>query len=225
MLLPLLMKPAPYDPLKDFAAVSIVCTAPIVIVVHPSVPAHTLSELVAYAKANPGKLNMASSGNGSASHVSGELFKTMAGVDMVHVPYRGGAPALTDLLAGQVQVYFVPIPASIGYIRTGRLRALAVTTATRSEMLPEISTVGEFVPGYEASGWFGIGAPRNTPAAVIEKLNKEIDAGLADPKLKAKLTDLGGTVISGSPADFRKFIAEETEKWANVIKFAGIKPD
>jgi tripartite-type tricarboxylate transporter receptor subunit TctC len=210
---------------RDIAPVASIMRQPNVMLVNPSVLAKTVPEFIAYAKANPGKLNMASSGNGSASHVSGELFKTMAGVDMVHVPYRGGAPALTDLLAGQVQVYFVPIPASIGYIRTGRLRALAVTTATRSEMLPEISTVGEFVPGYEASGWFGIGAPRNTPAAVIEKLNKEIDAGLADPKLKAKLTDLGGTVISGSPADFRKFIAEETEKWANVIKFAGIKPD
>jgi len=210
---------------RDIAPVASIIRQPNVMLVNPSVPAKAVPEFIAYAKANPGKINMASSGNGSASHVCGELFKTMAGVNMVHVPYRGGAPALTDLLAGQVQVYFVPIPASIEYIRTGRLRALAVTTATRSETLPETSTVDEFVPGYEASGWFGVVAPGNTPAAVIEKLNKEINAGLADPKLKAKLTDLGGTVISGSPADFGKLIAEEIEKWAKVIKFAGIKPD
>src|SRR5262245_7864336 len=210
---------------RDIAPVASIIRQPNVMLVNPSVPAKAVPEFIAYAKANPGKINMASSGNGSASHVCGELFKTMAGVNMVHVPYRGGAPALTDLLAGQVQVYFVPIPASIEYIRTGRLRALAVTTATRSETLPETSTVDEFVPGYEASGWFGVVASGNTPAAVIEKLNKEINAGLADPKLKAKLTDLGGTVISGSPADFGKLIAEEIEKWAKVIKFAGIKPD
>jgi len=210
---------------RDIAPVASIIRQPNVMLVNPSVPAKAVPEFIAYAKANPGKINMASSGNGSASHVCGELFKTMAGVNMVHVPYRGGAPALTDLLAGQVQVYFVPIPASIEYIRTGRLRALAVTTATRSETLPETSTVDEFVPGYGASGWFGVVAPGNTPAAVIEKLNKEINAGLADPKLKAKLTDLGGTVISGSPADFGKLIAEEIEKWAKVIKFAGIKPD
>ena len=157
--------------------------------------------------------------------MAGELFKMMTGVDMVHVPYRGAAPALTDLLGGQVQVYFATTVASIEYIRAGKLRALAVTTATRSEALPDIPTVGEFVPGYEASGWYGIGAPKNTPAEIIDKLNKEINAGLADPKMKARLADLGGTVLAGSPADFGKLIAEETEKWGKVVKFAGIKAE
>jgi tripartite-type tricarboxylate transporter receptor subunit TctC len=210
---------------RDIAPVASIVRQPNVMLINPSVPARTVPEFVAYAKANPGKLNMASSGNGSSSHVSGELFKAMAGINMVHVPYRGGAPALTDLLAGQVQVYFVPIPASIEYVRTGRLRALAVTTATRSETLPEIPAVDESMPGYEASGWFGVGAPRNTPAVVIEKLNKEINAGLADPKLKARLADRGGAPLPGLPADFGNFIAVETEKWAKVIKFAGIKPE
>jgi tripartite-type tricarboxylate transporter receptor subunit TctC len=210
---------------RDIAPVASIMRQPNVMLVNPSVPAKAVPEFIAYAKANPGKINMASSGNGSASHVSGALFETMAGVNMVHVPYRGGAPALTDLLAGQVQVYFVPIPASIEYIRAGRLHALAVTAATRSDALPDIPTVGDFVPGYEASGWFGIGVPRNTPAAIIEQLNKGINASLADPKLKAKLADLGGTVISGSPTDFGKLIAEETEKWAKVIRAANIKPE
>ena len=183
-------------------------------VVNPSVPAKTVPEFIAYAKANPGKINMASAGNGSPRHVAGELFKMMTGVDMVHVPYRGAAPALTDLLGGQVQVMFDTMPASIEYIRAGKLRALAVTTATRSEALPDIPTVGEFVPGYEASAWFGVGAPKNTPAEIVDKLNKEINAGLADPKMKARLADLGGTVLAGSPADFGKLIADETEKWA-----------
>ena len=191
---------------------------PIVMVVHPSVPAKTVPEFIAYAKANPGKINMASAGNGTAPHVSGELFKMMTGVDMVHVPYRGAAPALTDLLGGQVQVMFGTMPASIEHIRAGKLRALAVTTATRSEALPDIPTVGEFVPGYEASAWFGVGAPKNTPAEIVDRLNKEINAGLADPKMKARLAELGGTVLAGSPADFGKLIADETEKWGKVIE-------
>jgi tripartite-type tricarboxylate transporter receptor subunit TctC len=178
-----------------------------------------------HAKANPRKVNMASAGNGSTSHISGELFKMMAGIDMVHLPYRGGAPALNDLLAGQVQVYFASTVASIEYIRTGRLRALAVTAATRSDELPDIPTVDEFLPGYEAGGWYGVGAPRHTPVEVIDKLNKEINAGLADPKMKARLADLGGTVLAGSPADFAKFIADETEKWGEVIRVANIKPE
>ena len=198
---------------------------PLVMVVNPSVPAKTVPEFIAYAKANPGKINMASAGIGASHHVAGELFKMMTGVNMLHVPYRGEAPALTDLLGGQVHVCF---DSHAGVDRThqgGQLRALAVTTATRSEALPDIPTVGEFVPGYEASTWFGIGAPRNTPAEIIDKLNKEINAALADPKIKARLADLGGTVLAGSPADFGKFIADETEKWAKVVKFAGIKPD
>ena len=194
-------------------------------VVNPSVPAKTVPEFIAYAKANPGKINMASAGIGTAPHVAGELFKMMTGVDMVHVPYRGAAPALTDLLGGQVQVMFGTMPASIEYIRAGKLRALAVTTATRSEALPDIPTVGEFVPGYEASAWYGIGAPKNTPAEIVDKLNKEINAGLADPKMKARLADLGGTVLAGSPADFGKLIADETEKWGKVIRAANIKPE
>ena len=198
---------------------------PYVMVVNPSVPAKTVPEFIAYAKANPGKINMASAGNGTPPHVAGELFKMMAGVNMVHVPYRGAAPALTDLLGGQVQVYLGSLPASIEYIRAGKLRALAVTTATRSEGLPDIPTVGDFVPGYEASQWFGVGAPKNTPTEIIDKLNKEINVALADPKMKARLADLGGTVFPGSPADFGKLIAEETEKWGKVVKSSGAKPD
>ena len=194
-------------------------------VVNPSVPAKTVPEFIAYAKANPGKINMASAGIGTAAHMAGELFKMMAGVNMVHVPYRGGGPALTDLLGGQVQVMFATTVSSIEYIRAGKLRALAVTTATRSEALPDIPTVGDFVPGYEASDWYGIGAPKNTPAEIVDKLNKEINAGLADPKMKARLADLGGTVLAGSPADFGKLIAEETEKWGKVIRAANIKAE
>ena len=194
-------------------------------VVNPSVPAKTVPEFIAYAKANPGKINMASAGNGTTPHVAGELFKMMTGVDMVHVPYRGAAPALTDLLGGQVQVMFDTMPSSIEHIRAGKLRALAVTTATRSEALPDIPTVGDFVPGYEASAWYGVGAPKNTPAEIVDKLNKEINAGLADPKMKARLADLGGTVLAGSPADFGKLIADETEKWGKVIRAANIKPE
>ena len=211
--------------IRDIAPVASIIRQPNVMLLNPLVPAKAVPEFIAYAKANPGKINMASAGNGTSGHVSGELFKMMAGVNMVHVPYRGGAPALTDLLAGQVQVYFVPIPASIEHIRTGRLRALAVTTARRTEALPKIPTVDEFVPGYEASGWHGIGAPKNTPAEIVSKLNTQINAALTDPKMKARLADLGGTVLPGSPADFGKFIADETEKWAKVIKFAGIKAE
>jgi tripartite-type tricarboxylate transporter receptor subunit TctC len=209
--------------IRDIAPVATLIRQPLVMVVHPSFSA-TVPEFIAYAKANPRKLNMASGGTGTGTHIAGELFKMMAGVDLVHVPYRGGGPALTDLLGGQMQVYFPTTVASIGYIRAGRLRALAVTAATRSDALPDIPTVGEFVPGYEASFWSGIGAPKNTPSEIIDKLNKEINAGLADPKMKARLADLGGTVLAGSPADFGKLIAEEIEKWAKVIRAANIKP-
>jgi tripartite-type tricarboxylate transporter receptor subunit TctC len=194
-------------------------------VLNPSVSANTVAEFTAYAKASPGKVSMASAGNGTPSHIAGELFKSMTGVNMVHVPYRGGGPATTDLLGGQVQVFFSALAQCLEYIRAGRLRALAVATTTRSEALPEIPTVGDFVPGYEASGWYGIGAPRNTPPEIIEKLNKEINAALADPKLKGRLADLGGTVLPGSPADFGKLIADETEKWGKVIRAANIKAE
>jgi tripartite-type tricarboxylate transporter receptor subunit TctC len=210
--------------IRDIAPVAGVFRGAYVIVVNPSVPAKTVPQFIAYAKANPGKINMASGGVGSAHHVYGELFKMMAGVNLVHVPYRGAGPALVDLIAGQVQVMFAFMTSSIEYVRAGRLRALAVTTATRSEVLPDVPTVGEFVPGYEASGWFGAGTPKGTPVEIVDMLNKEINAALADPKIKARLTDLGGTVLAGSPADFGKLIADETEKWAKVIKFAGIKP-
>jgi tripartite-type tricarboxylate transporter receptor subunit TctC len=211
--------------IRDITAVAGILRTPNVMVVNPSVPAKSVPEFIAYAKANPGKLNMASPGNGTSLHVVGELFKMMTGVNMVHVPYRGGGPALTDLLGGQVQVYFTGTVSSIEYIKTGRLRALAVTTATRSEALPDVPTVSEFVPGYEASGWFGVGAPKSTPTEIIDKLNNEVNAALADPKMKARLADVGGSALSGSPADFGKLIADETEKWAKVIKFAGIKAD
>jgi tripartite-type tricarboxylate transporter receptor subunit TctC len=212
--------------IRDIAPVASVTRGSLVMVVNSSVPANTVPEFIAYAKANPRKLNMASAGTGTVSHVAGELFKMMAGVDMVHVPYHGGGPALPDLIAGQVQVMFATTISSIEYIRAGRLRALALATATRSdELLPGISTVGEFLPGYEASVWYGIGAPRNTPVEVIDKLNKEINAGLADPKLQARLAAVGGTVLAGSPADFGKLVADETERWGKVIKFAGIKPE
>src|SRR5262245_23014607 len=194
-------------------------------VVNPSAPAKTVPEFIAYAKANPGKLTMASAGIGAPSHLFGELFKMMAGVDMVHVPYRSAGPALTDLLAGQVQIMFPTTVSSIESIRDGRLRALAVTTATRSDALPDTPTVGEFVAGYEASAWLGIGAPKNTPTEIVDKLNKEINAALADPKLKAKLADLGGTALAGSPADFGKLIADDTEKWGKVVRALNIKAD
>jgi tripartite-type tricarboxylate transporter receptor subunit TctC len=210
--------------IRDIAPVVGIMRVPGVIVLHPSVPATTVPEFIAYAKANPGKLNMASAGNGCPQHIYGELFKRMSGVQMAHVPYRGGAPATTDLLGGQVQVIFSPMPEAIEYIRAASLRALAVTSATRSEVLPDIPTVGEFVPGYEASGWFGVGAPKNTPAEIVDKLNKEINAALSEPKMKARLGDLGGTVLVGSPAELGRLIAEETEKWSKVIRAANIKP-
>jgi tripartite-type tricarboxylate transporter receptor subunit TctC len=214
-----------FNIIRDIAPVASIMRAPGVMVVTPSVPAKTVPEFIAYARANPGKINMASAGNGSSGHVFGELFKFMTAVNMQHVPYRGGAPALTDLLGGQVQVYFGPIPETIEHIRAGKLRPLAVTTAMRLESLPNIPTVGEFVPGYEASGWHGVGVPTNTPREIVEKLNSEINAALADPKLKARLADLGGVPLRGLPADFGKLIAEETEKWAKVVKFAGIKAE
>jgi tripartite-type tricarboxylate transporter receptor subunit TctC len=208
---------------RDIAPVAGLGRAPLALVVNPTVPANTLAEFIAYARANPGKLNMASGGNGATSHVAGELFKMMTGIEMLHVPYRGEPPALTDLLAGQVQVMFVLLPPSIEHIRAGRLRGLAITTATRSESLPNIPTVGEFVPGYEATGWQGIGAPKAMPPDIIERLNREINAALADPKIRTQVADLGGTVLVGSAADFGNFIADETEKWAKVVKFAGIR--
>src|SRR5215831_13942403 len=210
---------------RDIAPVAGITRVPEVMVVNLSVPAKTVPEFIAYAKANPSKLNMASGGIGTPSHVAGELFKMMTGVDMVHVPYRGVAPALTDLISGQVQVMFAASGSSIGHIKAGRLRALAATTATRSEALPDVPTVGEFLPGYEASNWYGIGAPRNTPIEIVENLNQEINAGLADPKIKARLADLGGDVLALSPADFGKLIADETEKWGNVIRALNIKAD
>ena len=209
--------------IRDIAPVGGIMRVPSVMVVHPSLPAKSVPELIDYAKANPGKLSMASGGIGSGSHVAGELFKMMAGVNMVHVPYRGVAPALTDLLGGQVQVMAASSAASIEYIRSSKLRALAVTGPTRTDVLPDIPSVGEFLPGYEASGWFGVGAPRNTPGEIIDRLNNEINAGLADPKIKARFADLGGTVLGGSAADFGKFVADETEKWSKVVKFAGAK--
>jgi tripartite-type tricarboxylate transporter receptor subunit TctC len=210
---------------RDIVPVAALSSAPLVMLVHPFVPAKTVPEFVAYAKANPGKLNMASGGNGNPEHVAGELFKMMTGVSMLHVPYRGTAPALTDLLGGQTQVYFAGISAAIEHIRAGKLRALAVTTATRLPALPEVPTVGEFLPGYEAISWNGIGAPRGTLTAIVERLNGEINSGLADPEMVARFTVLGLTVLPGSAADFSKLIAEDTEKWAKVVKFAGIKAD
>jgi tripartite-type tricarboxylate transporter receptor subunit TctC len=210
---------------RDIAPVAGIISLPLVMVVNPSVPAKTVPEFIAYAKANPGKINMASAGTGTGVHIAGELFKMMAGVDLVHVPYRGGGPAFTDLIAGQVQVMFPTTVGSIEYIRAGRLRALAVTTATRSDALLDIPTVAEFVPGYEATAWFGVGAPKNTPSQIIDKLNETINAGLADPKIKARLADLGGDVLALSPADFGRLIADETEKWGKVIRAANIKAD
>ena len=211
--------------IRDIAPVAAVIRAPFVMEVNPSVPARTVPEFIAYTKTNPGKISMASAGVGSGPHAAGELFKMMAGVNLVHVPYRGQGPALTDLLGGQVQVYFAGIPSSIQYIRAGKLRALAVTTATRTEVLPDIPTLSDFLPGYEASFWGGFCAPKNTPVQIVDKLNSEINAALSDPKIKDRLADLGGTVLPGSPAQFGRHIADETEKWAKVIKFAGIKAE
>jgi tripartite-type tricarboxylate transporter receptor subunit TctC len=209
---------------RDIALVGVV-RGPLVMMVHPSVPAKTVPEFIAYARANPGKISMASAGNGNATHLAGELFKVMTRVDMAHVPYRGAAPAVTDLLGGQVQIYFGSLPATIEHIRSGRLRALAVTTSTRFETLPDIPTVGDFVAGYEASQWFAGGLRKNTAAEIIDRLNTEISAILADQKMKARLVDLGTTVFPGSAADFARFMAEETDKWGKVVKFSGAKPD
>jgi tripartite-type tricarboxylate transporter receptor subunit TctC len=209
--------------IRDIAPVGNIIRVPLVMVINPSLSAKTVPEFIAHAKANPSKINMASAGAGGSDHMSGEMFKTMTGVSMIHVPYRGGSPAMTDLIGGRVQVSFASMPTSIEYIKAGKLRALAVTTATRSDVLPEIPTVSDFVPGYEASTWWGLGAPKGTPAETIDKLNKEINAGLADPKMRARLALLGGDVMSGSPAEFGKFIADETEKWDKVIRAANIK--
>ena len=211
--------------IRDISPIAGIMRQPVVMLVNLSVPAKSVPEFIAYAKANPRKVNMASAGKGSGSHLNGELFKMLAGVDMVHVPYRGVTPALADLLGGQVQVLFTSTASSIEYIRSNKLRPLAVTTAMRSEALPDLPTVGDFVPGYEASQWYGLGAPRGTPAEVIDKLNKEINAALADPKMKTRFADLGGIAIGGSPADFGKLIADETEKWGKVIRAAKIKPE
>jgi tripartite-type tricarboxylate transporter receptor subunit TctC len=214
-----------FDFIRDIAPVAGIIRVPNVMIVNPSVPAKTVPEFIAYAKANPGTLNMATSGNGSTTHVSGELFKEMTGVNLVVVAYRGGGPALVDLLGGQMQVMFEPTVAALEFIRSGKLRALAVTTATRSEVLPDIPTVSEFVPGYEASQWYGIGAPKDTPPDVVATLNKEINAALADPKLRARLADLGGIPTPMTPADFAKLIADETEKWGKVVRVGNIKAE
>jgi tripartite-type tricarboxylate transporter receptor subunit TctC len=214
-----------FEFLRDIAPIAGIMRVPLVMVVHPSFPATTVPEFIAYAKANPGKINMGSGGNGTSIHVSGELFKLMTGVEMLHVPYRGGALALRDLVGGQIQVMFDTMPECIELVRAGTLRPLAVTTATRSPVLPNLPAIGDFLPGYESSAWYGVGAPRNIPAEIVDMLNQEVNAGLADPKLKARLADLGGTVIAGSPGDFAKFVADDAEKWAKVVKFAGVKSE
>jgi len=214
-----------YNFVRDIAPIAATSRDPDVMLVNPSFPAKTVPEFINFARANPGKINMASPGVGSSPHMAGELFKFMTGIEMTHVAYRGSAPAITDLLGGQVQVYFAPISASLAYAKAGTLRALAVTTAVRAEALPDIPTVSDFVPGYEVSAWYGIGARRNTPADIVDRLNLEINTGLADPKLKARLADVGSSAFVVSPADFGKFIADETEKWAKVVKFANIKPE
>jgi tripartite-type tricarboxylate transporter receptor subunit TctC len=210
---------------RDIAPVAGIIGVSNVVEVHPSVPAKTIPEFIAYAKANPGKINMGSAGNGSSSHMSGELFKMMAGVDLVHVPYRGQGPALTDLLGGQLQVIFATTPGTTEYVKIGKLNALAVTTAVRADALPEVPPLADFVPGYEASQWYGVGAPKNTPAEIVDKINQEINAALADPKMKARFADIGGTPLPGSAADFGKFLTVEIEKWGKVVKFAGIKAE
>jgi len=214
-----------FNVVRDIAPVATIFHGPLVMVVNPSVPAKTVLEFIGYAKANPGKISMASGGSGTIGHVAGELFKMMTSINLVHVPYSSAGPVFSDLLSGQVQIMFPTTVASVEYVKAGRLRALAVTTATRSEALPDIPTVAEFVPGYESSVFYGLGAPKNTPAEIVDRLNKEINAGLADPKIKARLAGLGGMVLAGSPAEFGKLIADETEKWAKVVKFAGLKPD
>ena len=214
-----------FDFIRGIAPVAGIIRVPMVILLHPSVPVTTVPELISYAKANPGKINMASAGNGSAPNMAGELFKMMAGVNMTHVPYRGQGPALSDLLGGQVHVLFATAPGTGDYIATGKLRALAVTSAARAELLPELPPVGDFVPGYETTQWYGMGAPAKTPADIVDKLNKEINAAIADPAMKARLAAIGGEPLPGSPAEFGKLIAEETEKWAKVVRAAGLKPE
>jgi tripartite-type tricarboxylate transporter receptor subunit TctC len=214
-----------FDLKRDIVPIASITRSPGVLEVNPSFPAKTVPEFIAHAKANPGKINMASAGPGSAPHLYTELFKMMTGVDVVQVHYRGSGPALPDLIAGQVHAMFDPIASSIAHIRVGKLRPLAVTTATRLEVLPDVPTVGDFVPGYEASGWYGIATPKNTPPQIVDRLNTEINAALADPKMKARFADLGGTVLPGSPADFGRLLAKETEKWGKVIRAANIKAD
>ena len=214
-----------YNFIRDIAPIASISREPLVMVVNPSVPSKTVAEFIAYAKANPGKLNMASSGIGTSVHVAGELFKMMTSINMLHVPYRCAAPAITDLIGGRMQVMFATLPSSIAYIKAGNLRALAVTTAKRTPALPHLPIVADVLPGYEASAVYGVGAPRNTPVESVDKLNKEINAGLADPRIQAQLADLGGTVLPGTPADFAERIAEETQKWAKVVKFSGAKPE
>jgi tripartite-type tricarboxylate transporter receptor subunit TctC len=211
--------------LRDITPVASMFRVPLVMEVNPSFPAKTVPEFLAYARANPGKLNLASGGNGTPAHVSGELFKMMTGIDMIHVPYRGDSAAVTDLLGGQVQVMFPAMSASVEYIKAGKLRALAVTTTTRSDVLPDVPTLGDFVPGYESSGWYGIGVPRGTPAEIVGKLNTEINALLAEPRIKARLAELGATPLPGSPENFGRLVEEETEKWGKVVKFSGAKPE
>ena len=211
-----------FDFIRDIAPVASFIRVPNVMAVNPAVPARTVPEFIAYARANPGKINLASSGSGTVGHVAGELFQMMTGVKLVHVPYRGETPALTDLIAGRVQVIFIPMPASIEYVKAGALRALAVTTTTRSDIMPDVASLNNFVPGYEASTWYGVGAPKNTPEEIIDMLNREINAALADPQIRSRLVALGGMVLAGSPADFGKLITDETAKWAKVVKFADI---
>jgi tripartite-type tricarboxylate transporter receptor subunit TctC len=214
-----------FNLIRDIAPVAGIMRVPLVMLVTPSVPARTVPEFIAYARGNPGKVNMASAGVGTPQHVSGELFKMMTGINLIHVPYRGSAPALTDLLGGQVQVMFDTTPASIGYIRAGQIRPLAVTTVSRSDVLPDLPTVADFVPGYEASSWYGIGVPRKTPTGIVDILNREINAALADSKMKARLADLGGTILAGSASDFGALIFDETEKWAKVVKISGARAE
>jgi tripartite-type tricarboxylate transporter receptor subunit TctC len=214
-----------FDFIRDVTPVAGLIRGPLVMELNPSVPAHTIPEFIAYAKANPGKINMGSAGNGTPGHIAGELFKMSTGLDLVHVPYRGAAPALTDLLAGQLQLVFDNLPTSLEYIRADKVRALAVTTATRSEAVPDLPTVSEFVPGYEVSSWFGIGAPKGTPAEIVDKLNAEINAGLADPKMKARIADMSSVPLPLTPAALGKLIVEETDKWAKVVKFSGARPN
>jgi tripartite-type tricarboxylate transporter receptor subunit TctC len=222
---PALFSNLPFDFMRDIAPVIYLARLAYVVVVNPSVPATTLPELIAYAKANPGKINYGSAGAGTPQNITCELFKMMSGVNLVHVPYKGGAPAVADLIAGHVQVVFAPVSEAIPHIKAGKLRALAVTPAKRLDVFPDVPSVGEFLPGYEATGFAGIGAPKATPAAIIDMLNKELNAGLASPKIKARIEELGGTVVGGTPAEFGKIISDATEKWAKVIKFAGIKAE